>query len=87
MSLIPRDAITELKAASEVKSVATNALDDVELATIAARINEAANTGEFSVTYGQIIRPSTLSALKAKGYVVDYIGRADAVRLNKISWK
>ena len=76
MSLIPADEMTELKNASEVKTVADNAIATINEMQAAALINNAANTGEH-VAVWQHEMPATLKqTLEGKGYVVLQDNRA-----------
>ena len=86
MSLIPKDEITQLKRASEVKSVAESAKDDFQLAAVAAAINNAANTGETSTIFEQKLTESVRSTLESRGYEIQYFGVADPTRMVKIDW-
>ena len=52
--LIPTDEMTELKSASAVGEVANEAVAIIEKQTVAYAINQAANTGEHSITYSKI---------------------------------
>lgn len=70
MSLIPREELTTLKSASEVRSVAESAYEIHEEMSIAHDINTAANSGEKSVTVVRKLSESILSKLKASGYTI-----------------
>ena len=68
--LIPIDEITELKSAAEVEAVAKEAAAIIEQQTMAAAINNAANTGSHSITWSKPISDALYAALKAQGYHV-----------------
>lgn len=71
MALIAQKDMTTLHSASEVKTVAASAVDDINIAQIAAKINEAANTGETKIHWMSKINDNVLSTLKSKGYTVE----------------
>ena len=70
MSLIPREELTTLKSASEVRSVAESAYEIHEEMSIAHDINTAANSGEKSVAVVRKLSESIISKLKANGYTI-----------------
>lgn len=70
MSLIPREELTTLKFASEVRSVAESAYEIHEEMSIAHDINTAANSGEKSVAVVRKLSESIISKLKANGYTI-----------------
>lgn len=70
MSLIPREELTTLKYASEVRSVAESAYEIHEEMSIAHDINTAANSGEKSVAVVRKLSESIISKLKANGYTI-----------------
>lgn len=70
MSLIPREELTTLKSASEVRSVAESAYEIHEEMSIAHEINTAANSGEKSVAVVRKLSESIISKLKANGYTI-----------------
>ena len=70
MSLIPREELTTLKSASEVRSVAESAYEIHEEMSVAHDINTSANSGEKSVTVVRKLSESILSKLKANGYTI-----------------
>lgn len=86
MALIPKDKITILKAADEVKEVAQSAPSEIQMLAIASAINNAANSGEVSVIVQEAVSDSNMKSLKDKGYVVTKSGHADN-NLTEISWK
>lgn len=69
-SLIPIDEITTLKSASEVKAVADEALKIHEEQTVAALINQAANSGQHSVIWNRPMSEELEKTLKAQGYKI-----------------
>lgn len=70
MSLIPREELTTLKSASEVRSVAESAYEIHEEMSISHDINTAANSGEKSVAVVRKLSESIISKLKANGYTI-----------------
>lgn len=70
MSLIPREELTTLKSASEVRSVAESAYEIHEEMSIAHDINTAANSGEKSVAVVRKLSERIISKLKANGYTI-----------------
>nr|DAK99499.1 MAG TPA: hypothetical protein [Caudoviricetes sp.] len=70
MSLIPREELTTLKSASEVRSVAESAYEIHEEMSIAHDINTAANSGEKSVAVVRKLSESIISKLKSNGYTI-----------------
>lgn len=70
MSLIPREELTTLKSASEVRSVAESEYEIHEEMSVAHDINTSANSGEKSVTVVRKLSESILSKLKANGYTI-----------------
>lgn len=70
MSLIPREELTTLKSASDVRLVADSAYEIHEEMSVAHDINTAANSGEKSVTVVRKLSESIISKLKADGYEI-----------------
>lgn len=70
MSLIPKDEMTELKTASDVKTVADGAVDDIREMEAAYLINSAANTGEHRAVWAKEMPDTLKSTLEGKGYQV-----------------
>ena len=69
--LIPIDEMTELKDASVVSEVARDAIAIHEEQSVAAAINSAANAGQNSITYSNILSNEIIKKLENMGYVVD----------------
>ena len=69
-SLIPMDEMTELKNASEVSEVASIADAVHEEESIAAAINQAANSGQHSITYSRVLSKEIIRKLENLGYTV-----------------
>lgn len=69
-SLIPMDEMTELKEASAVSAVAKEAVAIHEEESVAAAINTAANAGQNSITYSNILSDEIIKKLENLGYVV-----------------
>ena len=70
MSLIPREELTTLKPASDVRNVADSAYEIHEEMSVAHDINTAANSGEKSITIVRKLSENLESKLKAKGYTI-----------------
>lgn len=70
MSLIPREELTTLKSASDVRLVADSADEIHEEMSVAHDINTAANSGEKSVAIVKKLSDNLTSKLKAKGYTI-----------------
>lgn len=70
MSLIPREELTTLKSASDVRNVANSAYEIHEEMSVAHDINTAANSGEKSITIVRKLSENLESKLKAKGYTI-----------------
>ena len=83
MALIAQKDMTTLYSASEVRTVADSAVDDINLSRIAAKINEAANTGETKIHWMDKIEKTVLETLKSKGYTVEKYD----LGYYRISWK
>ena len=69
-SLIPTEDMTTLQSIETVRSVAESAKSVHEMMQVAYAINNAANTGEYSVLWSGTLLESTISALQAAQYVV-----------------
>ena len=88
MALIPMDELQTLKLASDVKSTANTAEADLQEKTIAYTINNAANCGQYDVTYNGKILSSVLKKLETNGYEVTYdIAKMNTEDIAHISWK
>lgn len=70
MSLIPREELTTLKPASDVRNVADSAYEIHEEMSVAHDINTAANSGGKSITIVRKLSENLESKLKAKGYTI-----------------
>ena len=70
MSLMPREELTTLKSASDVRNVADSAYEIHEEMSVAHDINTAANSGEKSITIVRKLSENLESKLKAKGYTI-----------------
>ena len=70
MSLIPREELTTLKPASDVRNVADSAYEIHEEMSVAHDINTAANSGEKSITIVRKLSENLESKLKARGYTI-----------------
>lgn len=75
-SLIPQDEMTELKDASVVAEVAKIAAAVHEEESVAAAINQAANSGQHSIMYSRVMSDAIIQKLAAKGYKVRPNGHA-----------
>lgn len=70
MSRIAPEDLTTLQAATAVKTVAESAVTELEEMSVAHCINEAANCGQMSVTYGRSISQTLRTKLTNQGYVL-----------------
>ena len=70
MSLIPKEEMTELKLASEVKTVADGAVAEIREMEAANLINSAANTGTHTAVWAKEMPDTLKSTLESKGYQV-----------------
>lgn len=86
MALIPNDSINELRSASELKDVASTALVEIELKSVAAAINSAANTGLLEVPWHKQLSADVSKKLTDKGYKVKPLNDP-MVALYIISWE
>ena len=64
------DELTELKQATEVKTVADSAVQTQEEQSVAHAINTAANTGQHCITWSKSLSKETITLLESKGYQV-----------------
>ena len=71
MSLIPREELTTLKSASDVRLVADSAYEIHEEMSVAHDINTAANSGDKSVAVVRKLSENLTVKLKAHGYKID----------------
>lgn len=70
MSRIPQDEMPILKPATDVKTVASTAVADMEEMAVAAMINNAANCGEYSVVCPRPISAALQTKLTSNGYTL-----------------
>lgn len=68
--LIPKDSLTELLPAEDVKAVADEADKIHEKMSMAHYINTAANSGQHSITWNHDMSDELQDELKDKGYTV-----------------
>lgn len=87
MALVDKDHMTELRPASDAKSTAETAADDVQLMALAHAINSASNCGEYRTVFQENISAENKKELESKGYVLKAAGIADSERGTIISWK
>lgn len=88
MALIPMDELQQLKAASDVKTVANTAEADQQEQAIAYLINTAANCGQYEVSYNGKIIKSVETKLESQGYTITYdIAKMNPNDIAHISWK
>ena len=85
MALIDKEHLSELKTAAEVKEVASGAAFEIEMRTIASAINTAANTGQQSCTYTNVISKEARAKLLANGYRITKVNGFNAALT--ISWE
>lgn len=71
MSLIPREELTTLKSASDVRLVADSAYEIHEEMSVAHDINTAANSGDKSVAIVRKLSENLRAKLEAHGYTVE----------------
>lgn len=86
MALIDMKELNVLRNASDVKSVALTALDDIELLSVATAINTAANSGQLSTVWNGELSQHTQDALKAKEYEIISTMKANRHSQYRISW-
>ena len=88
MALIPIDELQTLKAASDVKTTASNAEADQQEQAIAYLINTAANCGQYDVSYNGKLIDSVKTKLESKGYTITYdIAKMREQDIAHISWE
>lgn len=87
MALVEKDEMTTLRSASDSKTTAQSALDDIQLKAVAYAINSAANCGELRVVFQEVLRQTVKDALISNGYTVEAAGIADKERGTIINWK
>lgn len=87
MALVDKDHMTILRPASEAKSTAETAEDDIQLMALAHAINSASNCGEYRTVFQENIRAKNKEELESKGYTLRAAGIADSERGTIISWK
>lgn len=87
-SRIPTDELSTLKSASEVKTVAEAMPMEMEKSAVATLINQAANCGEFKVTYNNALSEELQTELETQGYKIKY-NDDDAIYRRQciISWR
>ena len=86
-ALIPKDKITEPKAATELAAVASVAEIEIEYAAICREVNTATNCGQTSCIWQSGIQQENLNKLAAKGITVTEVARqAHPGRQLKLSW-
>ena len=70
MARIPQDELATLKPAATVKTVAEGAVAELEEMSVAALINNAANTGCYEATYSKPISAVLQTKLTNQGYTL-----------------
>lgn len=70
MARIPQEDMPILQLATDVKTVASTAIADMEEMSVAAMINNAANCGEYSVTCSRPISAALQTKLTGMGYTL-----------------
>lgn len=73
MSLVKHDEMTILRPASASASTAETAEDDIQLASVAYLINQAANTGSYEAVFQDTLRPNVKAQLESNGYTIKFI--------------
>lgn len=66
--LIPMDELTELKPASAVAAVSSEAVSILERQSVACAINQAANCGEHQIVWSHDLSDQLMQELKNNGY-------------------
>lgn len=74
MSLVNKEDMTKLRPASEARSTAETAEDEIQLMAVAYAINNASNTGQYKVQFQEQLRDATKSALESNGYRILFLG-------------
>lgn len=88
MSLVNKDEMTALRPASEARSTAQTAEDEIQLMAVAFAINQASNTGEYRVEFQEQLRDAVKSELESNGYKIIFLGDVyNKERHAIISWK
>lgn len=82
-----QDEMTTLHSAADCKTTAESAADEQQTMAVAFQINNAANCGETSVEFLQVLRPAVEQQLESKGYSLRQSGGADPKSSVIISWK
>ncbi len=86
-SLIPKEEMTTLKSAAEVKEISEQAELIQEEMSVAATINGAANTGVNSIFWYQRLSKTLKEKLEEMGYTVREVeDAANAEDCHIISW-
>ena len=85
MGLIQRDSLNILLPAAEAQSVASTAIDELNLQQVAYAINSAANTGELRTVIMSSMTDNTISELEAKGYKIEH-KISGAEKTTVVSW-
>ena len=70
MALIQKEELEELKSASDVKSVADTAVEEIERKQVAKLINLAANAGQHSAIWQHDMSDKLKEELESNGYSV-----------------
>lgn len=89
VTLFPVDEIGVYHAASEVRSVAEQAIKLQQLTGVAKAINLAANTGEYVTRVPYSLLPDVIQQLETDGYTVTPVTEdaADPTSQFDISWE
>ena len=81
------DEMTTIHTAAQCATTAASAADDQQKKAVAYQINNAANCGETSCEFLQVLRKAVQSELSSKGYKLRPSGGADPNSSVVISWE
>lgn len=85
MALVEKDEMTTLRPAADSKATAETAEHDIQIKAVAYAINQAANCGQDSIVFQEIIRKDVADELVSKGYALRQVPPTERGTL--ISWK
>lgn len=85
MALVDKDDMIKLRTAAESRETAQTAEHDIQIKAVAYAINNAANCGQNSIIFQELLRKDVASELNSKGYHLEYVPETDRGVL--ISWK
>ena len=85
MALVDKDDMTTLRPASDSKATAETAEHDIQLKAVAYAINNAANCGQESIIFQEILRQDVAGDLTSNGYKLKRVPQTERGTL--ISWE